>query len=102
MSFLNTGLARRGRLAAGLLLVVALLAACGPGNSVNIQYKGFAIQASRTSAKAGEIVFNLSNQEGQVLHQFLIVQTDVTADKLPLGADAKVDETGLKIVGRVD
>ena len=52
--------------------------------------------------KTGDIVFNLNNQDGQVLHEFLVVQSDLPADKLPLGADSQVNETGLKIVNRVD
>jgi uncharacterized cupredoxin-like copper-binding protein len=96
------GLTRRGLRGAILFSALALLAACGPGNRVDIQYHGYTIQPSRGALPAGDIVFNITNQDGQVLHQLLVVQTDAPADKLPLGADNKVDETGLKIVARVD
>ena len=95
------GLVRRGLRAAAWLLALAFMAACGPANGVDIKYTGYTLQPSRTTMKAGDIVFNINNQNGQVQHEFLVVQTDVPAGQFGLGADAKVDETGLKIVGQV-
>ncbi len=95
-----TGQARNGfRVGIGML-VLALAAACGSANSVGIQYHGYSFTPSPTSFKAGAVTFNLDNKDGQVLHEFVVVQTDLPADKLPLGPDGKVDESGLKIVGR--
>ncbi len=85
---------------AGAALV--LLAGCGPANGVSIQYNGYTIQASKTTAQAGDVVFNIANQNGQVLHQLLVAQTDTPAAQLHLGADSKVVVTGLNIVARVD
>jgi len=96
------GLTRHGLRAGFALFWLALLAACGSANAVGIQYKGYSIVLDHATKKTGDIVFNLDNKDGQVLHQFVVVQTDQPADKLPLGADSKVDETGLKIVNRVD
>ena len=96
------GLTRHGLSAGFAMLWLALLAACSSANAVDVQYKGYTIVLNRATVKTGDIVFNLGNKDGQVLHQFAIVQTDQPADKLPLGADSKVDETGLKIVNRVD
>lgn len=99
---LSAGLTRRW-LEAGLVLwLLTILAGCGPANAVDVQFKGYSIVPSRASIKAGSITFNLTNKDGQMLHQFVIAQTDLLADKLPLGADAKVDETPLNIVGAVD
>ena len=85
-----------------ILCLMSLLAACGPGNAVGVQYHGYTIALSRPSMKAGTIIFNMNNQDGQVLHEFVVVQTELAADKLPMGSNSKVDETGLTIVGRVD
>jgi uncharacterized cupredoxin-like copper-binding protein len=93
--------ARRGLRAAAWLLALGFMAACGPANGVDIKYSGYTLQPSRTTMKAGDIVFNINNQNGQVQHEFLVVQTDVPAGQFGLGTDAKVDETGLKIVGQV-
>jgi uncharacterized cupredoxin-like copper-binding protein len=97
--WLSGFVARRLRLAA-VLCLLAFLAACGAGNAVNVQYHGYRIAPSPASIKTGDVTFNLNNQDGQVLHEFVVAQTDLPADKLPLGSDAKVDETQLKIVAR--
>jgi len=94
-------LARRGLRASIPFLALVLLAACGPGNAVDVKYNGYTLLPSHATMKAGDIVFNINNQNGQVLHQFLVVQTDVPAGQLPLGAEAKVDESSLKIVGQL-
>ena len=95
-------LARRGLQAAAILAALVLLGACGPANGVSIEFNGYTIQPSTTTSKAGDVVFNIINKNGQVLHQLLIVQTDTPASQLHLGSDGKVDENGLNIVGKVD
>jgi len=81
---------------------LALLAGCGPGNQISIQYNGYSIQASRPGARAGDVVFNIANQNGQVLHELLVVQTATPAGQLPLGTGSTVDESQLNVVARVD
>jgi uncharacterized cupredoxin-like copper-binding protein len=101
--FVPSGHSAPRRLAAALVLAaLVLLAGCGPGNGVGIQYNGYTIQPSRNTAKAGDVVFNISNQNGQVMHQLLVVQTDTPAGQLRLGADTKVDLSGLNVVAKVD
>ena len=96
------GLAGRAlRAAVPLLLSLVFLTACGPPNGVDIRYNGYSLQLRNNTMKAGDIVFNIDNHNGQVSHQFLVVQTDVPAGQLPLGADGKVDESSLHIVGRL-
>jgi uncharacterized cupredoxin-like copper-binding protein len=94
--------ARRGLAAALVLAGLVLLAGCGPSNAIGIQYKGYSIQPSRSTAKAGPVVFNISNQDGQVMHQLLVVQTDTPAGALRLGADTKVDLSGMAVVAQAD
>lgn len=54
----------------------------------------FKIELDATSAPAGAVTFNLNNG-GTTIHEFVILQTDLAADKLPLGADGTtVDEAG--------
>ena len=101
--FVPSGRPERAGLPAALALAaLALLAGCGPGNGVGIQYNGYTIQPSRNTVKAGDVVFNIANQNGQVLHQLLVVQTDTPAAQLPMGADTKADLTGMTVVAKVD
>jgi len=74
--------ARRAPRAMAFLLALAGLAACGPANGVDVKYEGYTIQPSRNTIKAGEIVFKINNQNGQVQHQFLVVHRDVPAGQL--------------------
>src|SRR5579859_1502957 len=90
----------RGLVSAMVFGSLAILAACGPGNAVDVQYHGYSLAPSRSAITTGAITFNLNNQDGQVLHEFVVVQTDLPADRLPLGADSRVDESQLKIVAR--
>jgi uncharacterized cupredoxin-like copper-binding protein len=85
----------------GLCLAV-LLAGCGPANSVDVSFQAYSIVPKHTSIKTGTITFNVKNDAGQVLHQFIVVKSDKPANQLPLGADSKVDESQLTILGRLD
>ena len=53
--------------------------------------KDFAINPDATTAKAGLVDFTVANT-GPSPHEFLIFQTDLRADKLPLGTDGRVNE----------
>ena len=97
----SAGLARRGLLAVVVALALAWLAACSPADGVDVQYVDYSIQPSRVTMKTGDIVFNINNQKGQVLHEFLVVKTGLPADQLPVGANSQVDESQLNIVGQV-
>jgi uncharacterized cupredoxin-like copper-binding protein len=99
----SAALGRRGLSAAlALAALILLLAGCGPANRVGIQFSGYTIQPSTATVRAGDVVFNITNQNGQVLHQLLVVQSDVPAGQFHPGPDSMVDESGLKIVARVD
>lgn len=84
------------------LCLAALLAGCGPANSVDVSFQAYSIVPNHTSIKTGTITFNVKNDAGQVLHQFIVVKSDTPANQLPLGADGKVDESQLTILGRLD
>jgi uncharacterized cupredoxin-like copper-binding protein len=53
--------------------------------------KDFAILPAATTAKAGLVDFTVANT-GPSPHEFLIFQTDLGAEKLPLGSDGRVNE----------
>ena len=102
MRSLRSALAGCGLQVGLIIWSCTLLAGCGSANVVDVKFNGFAIVSDRSSIKTGSVVFQLTNKDGQVLHQFIIVQTDLPADKLPLGADARADTSALTIVSSLD
>lgn len=71
------------------------------GPTVDVTLKDFSIHASTPSAKAGPVVFNVYNQ-GPATHEFVVVRTDLPADRLPIAADGlSVDEDALARVGEI-
>jgi uncharacterized cupredoxin-like copper-binding protein len=58
--------------------------------------KDFEIDLASSSAPAGSVTFNISN-EGPSTHEFVIVQTDDAPDALPT-KDGEVDEDKLTVV----
>jgi len=95
------------RLRAGLALV-ALLAACGSPpsaqapttapTSVAVQLKSFSVTPSLVTAKAGSITFNITNVATDEAHEFVLINTDLPPDKLPVGSDKMVDEKAVTVV----
>jgi uncharacterized cupredoxin-like copper-binding protein len=67
------------------------------GNSVGAALKDFAITLDTSSVATGEITFNLSN-EGPSTHEFVVVQTDLAPDALPV-KDDEVEEDTLNAIG---
>jgi len=53
----------------------------------------FKVTPSRASVKAGAIKFLIVNQ-GEEIHEFVVVKTDLSADELPTNADGSFDEEG--------
>jgi len=74
------------------------------GTTVAAILTEFKIELDATSAPAGSVSFALDNK-GTVVHEFVVFQTDLAADKLPLSADGTaVDEAGggLTLVDEVE
>jgi uncharacterized cupredoxin-like copper-binding protein len=53
---------------------------------------------NQTTTKSGKVSFKITNT-GSVVHEFVIVQTDLAADKLPTTPDGDVDEEKLESPG---
>lgn len=92
-----------------LALVIGLLAvsACGGSSSatagptsVGASEKEYSITLASSSAKAGEVTFDIKNA-GTIQHEFVVVSTDLPADQLPQVAD-KVNEDALTKVDEVE
>ena len=86
-------------------IAVAALAACGGGGggsgttqregyAVDVTLLDFSISPGRTSVPGGKITFVVANRGPDNAHEFLLLRTDLAADKLPTNADGSVNETG--------
>ena len=60
----------------------------------------YTIELSATSAPAGTVIFNVTNA-GTIIHEFVILKTDVLAKDLPLAGDS-VDEGAFNAIGEVE
>jgi len=65
----------------------------GPATALAITEHDFAITPAQTSIPAGLVDLQVTDH-GPTAHELLIFQTDLAPDKLPLGPDGRVDETG--------
>jgi uncharacterized cupredoxin-like copper-binding protein len=87
---------------------VVLLAACsspaatpaGPASAINATLVDWQIQLDNATGKAGEITFSVSNK-GANTHEFVVVKTDLAADKLPVTGNI-VDESAFTPVDEIE
>jgi uncharacterized cupredoxin-like copper-binding protein len=80
------------------MLAVSALAGCSSGPSkVDVSLTTYAMTLSTDSAKAGEVVFHVTNDATDLVHEFVIFKTDLPEDQLPLTAENIVDEEGAGI-----
>jgi uncharacterized cupredoxin-like copper-binding protein len=62
-----------------------LLGACGGasgGGTINVTLKDTGITLDQSTVSAGTVVFDTKNV-GTVVHEFVVIKTDLAADKLP-------------------
>jgi uncharacterized cupredoxin-like copper-binding protein len=80
-----------------MVAIAGLIAACSSSGSgdatgpISATVKEWQINLSSSTAKAGPITFNVKN-DGDKEHEFVIRQTDLQSDSLPLNADGEVSE----------
>jgi uncharacterized cupredoxin-like copper-binding protein len=80
-------------LLAVMILLVPMLAACGP-QKIDAGLTTYKITMSKDTAKAGQIIFHVHNDATDLKHEFVIFKTDLPEDQLPLTAEGTVDEEG--------
>jgi uncharacterized cupredoxin-like copper-binding protein len=68
----------------------------GGAGGVSATEKDFAISLASSTASAGSVTFNISN-EGPSTHEFVVIQTDDAPDALPT-KNGTVNEDGLTVV----
>lgn len=65
----------------------------GAGATVDVVLSEFIVEPDPTGASAGDVTFAVTN-EGEEVHEFVIVKTDLAADALPTLEDGSFDEEG--------
>ena len=78
-------------LAAAAALVIP--ACSSDDGGIDITLSDFKVEPAETSAAAGELTFNVTNDAEQT-HEFVVVKTALAADALPTNEDGDVDEEG--------
>ena len=79
-------------------------AASGTSAAVSATETEFKIDLGASTAAAGPVTFEIENA-GTVVHEFVVMKTDLAADKLPLDTSAGVvseDTDGLTVVDEVE
>ena len=90
----------RRRRAAILVATVAALALVSAGCSgdeettVDVTVQEFAVIPAESSAPAGDVTFDVTNEGPDDVHEFVVFKTDLAPDALPTAADGSVDEEG--------
>jgi uncharacterized cupredoxin-like copper-binding protein len=64
------------------------------GNVVAVTLQEFAVLPSPSSASAGEITFQVSNDGPEDIHEFVILKTDLDPAELPTDEHGAVSEDG--------
>jgi uncharacterized cupredoxin-like copper-binding protein len=64
------------------------------GTTVNVTLREFEIAPDVTSAPAGPVTFQVTNEGPDEVHEIVVIKTDLAPDELPTGADGAVDEEG--------
>lgn len=79
-----------------MMLLVPLLAACGP-KTIDVALTTYKVMPSTDSANAGEITFHIHNDATDLTHEFVVFKTDLPVDQLPLTDEGIVDENAAGI-----
>ena len=71
-----------------------IASAAAEGNVVAVTLQEFAVLPSPSSASAGEITFQVTNDGPEDIHEFVILKTDLDAAELPTDEHGAVSEDG--------
>lgn len=78
----------------GLMMVVSACSAASPSpttTAITATLKEYSIELSAVTAPAGSVTFTVTNG-GTMIHEFVVMQTDVQAADLPLANDEVTED----------
>ncbi|HEY7738474.1 MAG TPA: hypothetical protein VIC63_05540 [Candidatus Limnocylindria bacterium] len=76
----------------------------GVGTTVDVELQEFAVIPAEASAPAGPVTFSVTNNGPDVVHQFVIIRTDLEPGDLPTDEHGVVDESGegIEVVDEIE
>lgn len=89
---------------AGLVLAFAAASCGGGGGTVDVTLQEFSVATDPTSAEAGEMTFEATNDGPDDIHEFVVFRTDLSLTDLPTDENGAVDEAGegLELIGEIE
>jgi uncharacterized cupredoxin-like copper-binding protein len=89
---------------AGLVLALAAASCGGGGGTVDVTLQEFSVATDPTSAEAGEVTFEATNDGPDDVHEFVVFKTDLSLTDLPTDENGAVveDGEGLELIGEIE
>jgi uncharacterized cupredoxin-like copper-binding protein len=96
---------RRALVAAAAAALALATAGCsGGGGTVAVTLQEFSIGTDPTSADAGEVTFEATNEGPNDIHEFVVFKTDLALTDLPTDENGAVveDGEGVELIGEIE
>ncbi|MDP9119311.1 MAG: hypothetical protein M3M93_03410 [Actinomycetota bacterium] len=89
---------------AAIALALTVGSCGGGGGTVAVTLQEFSIGTDPTTADAGEVVFEATNEGPNDVHEFVVFLTDLGPTELPTDENGAVVETGdgIELIGEIE
>jgi uncharacterized cupredoxin-like copper-binding protein len=89
---------------AAMTLALTVVSCGGGGGTVNVTLQEFSIGTDPTTADAGEVTFEATNEGPNDTHEFVVFLTDLGPSELPTDENGAVVETGegIELIGEIE
>jgi uncharacterized cupredoxin-like copper-binding protein len=90
-----------------LLVLASCSAASSPsvaagGTTIDVTLQEWAVVPAATSAAAGEITFQITNDGPADVHEFVVLRSDLAPDALPTASNGSADEAGGEVIDEME
>jgi uncharacterized cupredoxin-like copper-binding protein len=95
---------KSGTAVIGSLALAMSMAACGGEETVAVTLQEWSVATDPTSAPAGSVTFEATNDGPDDQHEFVVIKTDLSLTELPTDETGAVDEhgEGIEIVDEIE
>jgi len=89
---------------AGIALALVTASCGGGGGTVTVTLQEFSVGTDPTSADAGELTFEATNDGPDDIHEFVVFRTDLASTDLPTDENGAVveDGEGVELMGEIE